>query len=203
MNGSVRRVAQKIKARNPLKVCSKPSVALRKYWWVIVRSIACGDKNKLQFAPQACVLMDDSSDSMEAVYAVTLVPSINAGMLGKRCSCTGSFAVHWGPATVRTPKSERDAEQEVWNSQRSSGYSVCVRVASDCPRCRDPHHAGGCGTEWQNLLKGWREDSRNLLHRSTFLVSSLSPSRQRREGSFIFMQFTVMLGGWFFLEPWV
>lgn len=78
-------------------------------------SIAYGDKNKLQFAPQACVLMDDFSDSMEAVYAVTLVPPINAGMLGKR----RSFAVQWGPATVKSPKSERDAEQKVWNSQRS------------------------------------------------------------------------------------
>lgn len=116
----------------------KPSVALRKYCWVIVRSIAYGDKNKLQFAPQACVLMDNFSDSMEAVYAVTLVPSINAGMLGKRGGCRGSSAVHWGPATAKSPKSERDAEQEVWNSQRSERCSVWVRVASDCPRYRDP-----------------------------------------------------------------
>lgn len=89
MNVSVRHDAQKVKARHPLKVCNRPSVALRKYCWVIVRSITYGDKNKLQFASQARVLMDDFSDSMKAVYAVTLVPPINVGMLGKRC-----FAVH-------------------------------------------------------------------------------------------------------------
>lgn len=172
----VRRDAQKIKARHPLNVRNKPSVALRKYWWVIIRSIAYGDKNKLQFAPQACVLMDDFSDSMEALYADTLVPSINAGMLGKR----GSFAVHWGPATVKSPKSERDAEQEVRGVP--CVCLCCLRLPSvPRPERLFLHHAWGCGTGWRNLLKGWREDSRNLLHRSTFLVSSLYPSIQRRK----------------------
>lgn len=90
--------------------------------------------------------MDDFGDSMEAVSAVTLVPSINAGMLGKRGGCRGSFAVHWGP------KTERDAEQEVLNSQRSSEEvfrvcSCCLRLPSaPRPERLFPHHAGGCGT---------------------------------------------------------
>lgn len=182
----------------------KPSVALRKYCWVIVRSIAYGDKNKLQFAPQACVLMDNFSDSMEAVYAVTLVPSINAGMLGKRGGCRGSSAVHWGPATAKSPKSERDAEQEVWNSQRSERCSVWVRVASDCPRYRDPSVYSCITLEVVGPGEGscWKASGRtagisSIDLRSWFPLYLL----QYREGRFIFMQFTVMLRGWFFLEP--
>lgn len=111
-------------------------------------------------------------------------------------ACWVNGAAAEGGLLCNEVQRQTDAEQEVLNSQRSYRCSACVRVASDCPRYRDAS-VYSCimlevvGPGDKNLLKSW-----NLLHLSTFLVSSLSPSAiQRREGRFIFMQFTVMLRG--------
>lgn len=170
----IREPEQKIKASRPLKMCNKPTVALN-YWWGSVRSGPYRDKNKLHFALQACVLLD-------AVYAVAPVPSIKVGMLGQQRGCRWSLLQHGGPETVKRPNLRWTQSSRVW-------------ILRDVGRVVTGVTVEVVGAGEKNLLKGWREDrARNLLRLSTFLISSLSHSaKQRREGRFIFMQFTVML----------
>lgn len=205
----------KINPSHTLKMCNKPIVALEKYWWQTVRSDVYGNKNRLQFALQACVLMDDFCASMEPEYAVTLVPSIRVGMLDKGWGCRWSLPEPWDPENLRASQSNRFSSlccalcfPDVTGVSRAfvlpqtvvSAETQAVKPAS-CRKRLVHQWKTGWEKPSERLEGGQRPESPPSI---CVPVSSLSHSaKQKREGSFIFFHavYSNAQRVKFFLEP--